>query len=139
RNTLGLVALIIAIVGAIFACVPGALIVGWILLPVAFILSLVGLFQKGRKRGTSVAALIISVVGTIIGIIVFVAVVAGAVDEAFSDNTTAELPGAVENTVTEEEPADAEDPGEAAAQQDEAGEPEAEAAPAEADGTRANP
>ena len=36
-------AMIVAIVGFIFACIPGALIVGWILLPIAFVLSIVSL------------------------------------------------------------------------------------------------
>ena len=48
RNTVGIVALVMAIIGFIFACVPGALIVGWILLPISFIVGLVGLFRKGE-------------------------------------------------------------------------------------------
>ncbi len=43
-NIVALVAMIVAIVGFIFACIPGALIVGWILLPIAFVLSIVSLF-----------------------------------------------------------------------------------------------
>lgn len=92
RNVLGIIALVTAVVGAIFACLPGALIIGWVLLPIAFILSLVSLFLKGKKRGTGIAALIVSVVGTVIGIIVFFAVVADAFDDAFSDETTAGEP-----------------------------------------------
>ena len=38
RNGLGIAAFVIAIVGFVFACIPGALIVGWVLLPIAFIL-----------------------------------------------------------------------------------------------------
>jgi len=38
RNTVGIVALAMAVIGFIFACVPGALIVGWILLPTSFII-----------------------------------------------------------------------------------------------------
>lgn len=88
RNVLGLIALITAILGTILACVPGALIVGWVLLPIAFILSLVSLFLRGKKRGTGVAALIVSVVGTVVGVIVFFAVVADAFDDAFTEETT---------------------------------------------------
>lgn len=102
KNTLGIVALVIAIVGAIFACVPGALIVGWVLLPVAFILSIVALVQKDKKKGAGIAALIISVVGTIIGFLVFTAMAVTAVDEAFSE--------APDTEVTEvDEPAAADD------------------------------
>ncbi|MFG6445866.1 hypothetical protein ACFXQA_11415 [Microbacterium sp. P07] len=91
RNIVGLIALIVAIIGTIFACVPGALVVGWVLLPVAFILSLVSLFMKGRK-GLGVTALIVSIVGTIIGFIVFFAVVGTAFSDAF---------GGTESTVSQ--------------------------------------
>lgn len=113
RNMVGMIALITAIVGAVFAMIPGALIVGWILLPVAFILSVVSLFLKHQKRGQGIAALIISVVGTVIGFIVFFAVVANSFDEAFSDDTQIDAPaegGEVEeSSVADEEPADPND------------------------------
>src|SRR5690625_5883400 len=48
KNGIGLAALIVAIVGFLFACIPGALIIGWVLLPVAFILSIVGLTRSDR-------------------------------------------------------------------------------------------
>ncbi|GAA1453291.1 hypothetical protein ACFP47_00675 [Nesterenkonia lacusekhoensis] len=92
RNVLGMIALITAILGAIFACVPGALILGWILLPIAFVLSLVSLFLRGKRRGSGIAGLIISVVGTIVGVVVFFAVVADAFDEAFTDETVGSQP-----------------------------------------------
>ncbi|WP_010523889.1 DUF4352 domain-containing protein [Nesterenkonia sp. F] len=101
RNVLSLIALITAILGTIFACLPGALIVGWVLLPIAFILALVSLFLRGRRRGTGIAALIVSVVGTVIGVIVFFAVVADSFDEAFSDEATVEEPAAGEGDADE--------------------------------------
>lgn len=82
-NVLGIIALVAAVIGFIFACIPGALIVGWILLPIAFILSIVALFLKGTKW-PAIVGLIVSIVGTIVGVIVFFAVVAGAVDNAFN-------------------------------------------------------
>lgn len=119
RNVLALVALIVSIVGFIFACIPGALIMGWILLPIAFVLALVSLFLKGRGKGLGIAGLIISIIGTIVGVVVFFAVVAVSFDNAFSDETT-----------VVEGPADA-------------GQAPAEDAPAEepatAEGTRENP
>lgn len=84
RNTVGLIALIAAIVGFIFACIPGALILGWILLPIGFILGIVGLFMSNQPKGTSIGAIVVAVIGTIVAAIVFVAVVADAVDEAFN-------------------------------------------------------
>lgn len=88
RNVLGLVAMILAIVGFVFACIPGALIVGWILLPIAFILGLVAMFQKGKGKGQAITAIIVAVVGTIVGVIVFMSLVVGAVDDAFSGGET---------------------------------------------------
>jgi len=119
RNVLARVALIVSIVGFIFACIPGALIIGWILLPVAFILGLVSLFLKGTGKGLGIAGVIISVVGTIVAFVVFFAVVADSFNDAFSDETTV-----VEESVEEgDSPA-----GEAPAEE-----------PAAAEGTRENP
>ncbi|WP_082309456.1 DUF4352 domain-containing protein [Leucobacter musarum] len=88
KNVLGLVAFVVAVVGFVFACIPGALILGWVLLPIAFILSLVSLFLKGKGKGFGITALILSVVGTLVGVIVFVSVVATSFDEAFSGGDT---------------------------------------------------
>lgn len=87
RNTVGIIGLVAAIIGFIFACIPGALIIGWILLPIAFILGLVGLFVSAHK-GTALAAVIISIVGTIVGAVVFFALVTDAVDDAFGTDDT---------------------------------------------------
>lgn len=103
-NTLGLVALIVAAVGAIFACIPGALIIGWILLPIAFILSIVALVQRGKKKGFALTGLILSIVGTIIGVIVFTASAIGAVSDALdSQNITVTEEG--ESSAPEDEDA----------------------------------
>ena len=83
KNTLGLIALIVGVIGFIFACIPGALIVGWVLLPIAFILGIVGLLSSGKAKGTSVAAVIISVVGTVVGVSVFAVVVGDAFGNTF--------------------------------------------------------
>lgn len=128
RNVLGIIALITAILGAIFACVPGALILGWILLPIAFVLSLVSLFLRGKRRGSGIAGLIISVVGTIVGVVVFFAVVADAFDEAFTDETTGSQPAQQEDGAEE-------DRSEEGAQDQEGAEAQEEAD----EGTRANP
>ncbi|GAA1846206.1 hypothetical protein ACFQZV_09565 [Microbacterium koreense] len=111
RNVIGIVALALAAVGFIFACIPGALIVGWILLPVAFVLSIIGLVQKNKAKWQALAALIISVVGTIVGFIVFFAVVAASFNDAFGSDveigTDADSSAVVEeaNESEAEEPA----------------------------------
>ena len=86
-NVVGIIALVVAVIGFIFACVPGALILGWIMLPIAFVLSLVGLFLRDRARWTAITALIVSIVGTIVGVLVFVFAVASAFDESFGGSS----------------------------------------------------
>jgi hypothetical protein len=88
RNVIGLVALIAAIVGFIFACIPGALIIGWVLLPIAFILAIVSLFLKDKAKGMGITALILSIVGTIVGFAVFFSVVASSAKDAFGGGDT---------------------------------------------------
>ena len=87
-NIVGLIALIAGVVGFIFACVPGALVIGWILLPVAFIMGLVSLFLKDLSKWMGLTALILSVVGTIVGVVVFLSVVSTSFDDAFSSGDT---------------------------------------------------
>jgi hypothetical protein len=86
RNTLGLVALIVSIVGFVFACVPGALIVGWVLLPIGFVLGIVGVCLSGKTKGASIAAIIVSIVGVVVGVVVFFTVVTDAFSDAFSES-----------------------------------------------------
>ena len=88
RNTVGIIALVVAVLGAIMSVVPGAAIVGWILLPFGFILGVVGLFMSGRAKGTAIAAVIVSIVGTIMAMAFFVTVVGDAFDNAFDENVT---------------------------------------------------
>ncbi|WP_240471781.1 hypothetical protein [Pseudarthrobacter phenanthrenivorans] len=88
RNVIGLVALIAAIVGFIFACIPGALIIGWVLLPIAFILAIVSLFLKDKAKGMGITALILSIVGTIVGFAVFFSVVTASAKDAFGGGDT---------------------------------------------------
>ena len=94
RNVIGLVALVAAIVGFIFACIPGALIIGWVLLPVAFILAIVSLFLKDKAKGMGITALILSIVGTIVGFTVFFSVVASSAKDAFGGDTKVSAPTA---------------------------------------------
>lgn len=91
KNVMGIIAFVIAVFGFVFGCIPGALIMGWILLPIAFLLAIISFFLKGGKA-FSVTALILSVVGTIVAILVFFFVVASSFDEAFSDDTSAQAP-----------------------------------------------
>lgn len=104
-HVVGWVAFALALVGFIFACVPGALIIGWVLLPIAFILAIVAFFLAGAKW-PAITALVLSVVGTIVGVVVFMTVVATSFDEAFKEAGLTERSVAPEGA---EEPA-SEDP-----------------------------
>lgn len=79
------IALAAAVLGFMFACIPGALIVSWILLPVAFVLSIVGLAMKGKKW-PAIVALILSVVGTVVAVIVVIVGAANAVVDAIEES-----------------------------------------------------
>jgi len=128
--------MIIAIVGFIFACIPGALIIGWVLLPIAFILAIVGLTRTGQKKGTSILALILSIVGTIVGFVVFLTVVTDAVDDAFNNADGGDLEASTSDSESDEAPNDSE------AIDDDAVSDEAEEAADNASdesGTRGNP
>ena len=87
-NALGLIALISAVIGFIFAFIPGALIIGWILLPTSFILGLVSLFFQNKSKWMGITALVLSIAGTIIGTIVFLVLVANIFDDSLGSGTT---------------------------------------------------
>ncbi|HHU40126.1 MAG TPA: hypothetical protein GXZ45_12705 [Propionibacterium sp.] len=106
RNTVGLVALVTAIVGFVFALWEGAYIIGWILLPIAFVLSLVGLFQRDRSKRAAIVALIISIVGTVAGGIAFAGSIGRAFESAAGGPVTAAAPAPVQGGQTEAPPAE---------------------------------
>ena len=69
-NQVGLVALILAAVGFIMGVIPATSGFAWLLFIPALVLSIVGLTRKGKKKGTSVAALVVTIIGWIIAIVV---------------------------------------------------------------------
>ena len=77
KNTLGTIALIVGIAGSVLACVPTTLTVGWYVLPVAFVLGIVGLLQSGKAKKSSVAAIVVAVVGAVVS----ASIVVGTVSE----------------------------------------------------------
>lgn len=92
RNVIGIVAFVAAVLGFIFAVWEGAYLLGWILLPIAFVLSLVALFQSGKGKNLAIAALIISIVGTVAGVLAFTFSAARAFDDAFSGGPVSAAP-----------------------------------------------
>ncbi|GAA1786269.1 DUF308 domain-containing protein [Leucobacter iarius] len=103
-NVPGIVGFVLAVVGFVFVCIPGAFIIGWVLLPAAFILSIVALCLRGKKKAFGIAGLSVSVVGTIVGFIVFFAFMAFVFgDAAASGKTEATAPQTTNESA--EEPA----------------------------------
>lgn len=94
QNTVGLIALIASVIGFVLACIPGVFIVGWVLLPIALILGIVGVALSGMPKGTSVAAIITSIVGMVVGVVVFLAVVGNAFSNAFHNSDLSPAPSA---------------------------------------------
>ncbi len=109
RNILAIVALATAVLGFIFAIWEGAYIIGWILLPISFVLALVSLFLKGKSKKLGIAALIVSIVGGIAGGIAFMSSAARVFEESFSTSSISAMPTtdpAADSPVTDA-PADA--------------------------------
>ena len=121
RNVLGIVALAVAAVGFLFACIPGALIMGWVLLPIGFTLGIIAACLKGKAKWQALTAIVTAVVGTIVGVIVFFAVVAASFSNAFG-GTDVDVASGDDTSVVEESDA-----------------PAAEEQPAAEVGTRQNP
>jgi hypothetical protein len=98
-NVVGIIALVVAIAGLVFACIPDVMGVAWILLPVAFVLSLVGLFSRGAKW-PAITGLVVTIVATVVGIVVFVNALIGSfgdvwdtIDDAIPDASDIPQPG----------------------------------------------
>lgn len=93
-HILAWIALGVAALGFILACIPATVIIGLVLLPIALILSIVALFMKGAKW-PAITGLILAVVGGIIGtIVLIVTLVAVGVQayEEISDSTSSSAP-----------------------------------------------
>jgi hypothetical protein len=70
-SRMGFVALGLAIVGLIFAALLLTAGIAWMLLFPALALGVVGLFRKDRRKGTSLAAVIIAVIALILSLVGF--------------------------------------------------------------------
>ncbi|WP_205820281.1 MULTISPECIES: DUF2510 domain-containing protein [unclassified Microbacterium] len=74
-SVLGLIGLAVVVVGVVCACIPLTSIVGWALLGVGFVLSLVSLFLRGRKW-PGIAGLAVSVLGAVLAFAVSLVLIA---------------------------------------------------------------
>ncbi|MDR5698543.1 DUF2510 domain-containing protein [Agromyces aerolatus] len=79
-HVLGIIALAVAGVGFVLACIPVTVLFGWFVLPIGVILSIVALFMKGAKW-PGIVGLSVSVVGLIVAAIVSIVAFVFAVGE----------------------------------------------------------
>lgn len=101
RNTLGLVALGIAILGALFAVIPATNGISWVILLGAFVVSLVAVTRKGKGKAASVIALIVSILFWIISIPIGLAVIGTAVSDSINEGQSITTPDEATDEVEE--------------------------------------
>lgn len=83
RDLLGLMALTLSIIGFVLACIPASLSVGWIVLGIAFLLGIVGTLKSGQAKNSSIAAIVISVLGMIVSAAIVLFAVSGLFVDLF--------------------------------------------------------
>ncbi|WP_448006174.1 hypothetical protein [Agromyces bauzanensis] len=98
-NVVGIIALIVAIAGLVVAFIPAVSGFAWILVPVAFVLSLIGLFLRGAKW-PAVMGLVVSIIAVVVGLVMLVTSLIGSIgavvdeiDDAIPDVPGFPLPG----------------------------------------------
>ena len=77
-SIVGRIGLILAIIGAVLAALGPLAFLAWLFTLPALILGIVGVASKGRKKGTSLAAIIVSSVAFLLAVIVSISVIASS-------------------------------------------------------------
>ncbi|GAA1814393.1 DUF2510 domain-containing protein [Agromyces neolithicus] len=89
-NAVGLIAVPLAVLGLGLAFIPAASGFAWILVTVAFVLALIGLFRRGPKW-PAITALVVSIIAAVVGIVMFVGFLIGSVGDVI-DEAIPEVP-----------------------------------------------
>lgn len=97
-SVLGIIGLTLATLGVVLSCIPAIAIIGWILLGVGFVTSLVSLFLPGA-RWAGIAGLAVGVLGAVLALAVALLTFAAA--ESPADEPA---PAATEKPVPSDEP-----------------------------------
>lgn len=92
-SVVGIIALVVAIVGLVFVIIPPVSGFAWVFVPVAFALSIVGLFLRGAKW-PAIMGLVVSIIAAIVGIVMFVTFLIGSLGNAFDqiDDSIPDVP-----------------------------------------------
>lgn len=98
-HVVSVIALVVAIVGLVVALLPAVSGFAWILVPAAFVLSIIGLALRGAKW-PAVTGLVVSIIAAIAGIVMLITFMIGSVgnvvdeiDDAIPDVPALPLPG----------------------------------------------
>lgn len=87
-SVLGIVGLSVVALGVILSCVPPVSVIGWVLLGVGFVVSLISLFLRGAKW-PGIAGIALSVLGAVLAVAVALLTLAAArVPTALDDDPT---------------------------------------------------
>lgn len=107
KNVVGLVALGLGALGFILGCIPAVALLGWLLLFAAFVTGIIGLFQKNKEKVTSIIAIALSVIGSVIsGIVLFLFALNTIANDSELQQSLQELESAVASpTATASAPA----------------------------------
>ena len=102
-NVAGIIGLILAVVGFILSCIPIVQIFGWLVLLLALILGVVGLFIQSKSKIPAVAAIVVSIIGGIVGTFVSAGILAaifanGDFESTTDDPATAESSASAESS-----------------------------------------
>jgi uncharacterized membrane protein len=95
KNTIGLVALILALVAFVTAVIPAAAGSTWLFAAAAIVLAIISFVQKRTPRWTSLVAIIVAPIAWIIAIIVVIVVGLSGVGQAIEDAVEDAPPAAV--------------------------------------------
>lgn len=82
NNVLGLIALGSSVLGLILGCIPVVAILGWILLFAGFVMGIIALVQKNKSKWAGITAIVVSVLGTILSMIIVFVVAVTALAES---------------------------------------------------------
>ena len=100
-NVLGIVAFILSIVGFLLSCIPFIFVLGWVVLFVAFVLSIVALCLENKSKLWGVIALISTIVGGILSAIVMMALTFGifaTYEDPYATDDSSWYPGEATDT-----------------------------------------
>ncbi len=105
NNVLGLIALGSSVLGLILGCIPVVAILGWILLFAGFVMGIIALVQKNKSKWAGITAIVVSVLGTILSMIIVFVVAVTALAESTDGEYSTSTSSPSSSAASEETPA----------------------------------